>query len=1797
MKKILLFAAFVIFLTNIANGQYILTDSDVTISGGIITDCSYDYSNTEIIIPETLNGQTVTEIGTNAFYSDPITAITLPSTLQVINSNAFYNCNIATVDFSTCTALHTIGGYAFYSNNISSVDLSTCTALSLIDRCFPENPMTQFALPVITGKEDLGWRDDDGNVFEGGDIVPNGTITYRLPHVLTDDQVVVTDGIIESVSYDRSSIKDIIIPDTLDGQEVIGIASHYRGIFYYKYMKTLVLPTTIEFIGDNAFATNYLAYTNIAECSNLIHIGERAFAYSGLTELTLPVVSSYETYGWKDFNGNTYTGGDAVTDFETQYWVPVPYTLTDSDVVVTDGIIESCSYNFSFTDIIIPETLDGQTVTGINPLPGSDGVFYNKGITSVQLPVTIERIGYESFYGNYITNIDLSRCASLTYIGEYAFYDNKLTSLDLTGCTALDTIVYGAFSDNQLTSLNIAGLSNLEYIGDNSFEANLLTSVDFTGCTSLTTIGEEAFLSNEITNLVFNGCNSLEFIGADAFYDNTSLPQVDLSQCTKLRYIGDEAFRYTSISSITLPINESYPQLGWMDENANTYNGGDVITNLSTFYRVPIPYTLTDNDVEMINGIIQSCSYDFEFTDIIIPEILDGQTVTGIKDTSYYYRGVFYGQGITSVKLPNTLETIGDYAFYDNIFNNVDLTTCTQLKTIGKQAFLYSGSINTSHLQELDLTGCTSLTSIGYGAFSSHSITNLDLSGCPALKTIDDYAFSYNGLTNLNLTASTALTTIGKYAFRTGSLTSLDLSACSSLKTIGEYAFAWNSLSEINLSGCTALTSIQVRAFAGNSLSSGFALPTPDYTGFLLDYWIDGTGAQHDGGDVVTNTETYYSAILVPAKTINFHVTDGVTPIKGVSINLDGYGEKLSGTDGNTVFTVMEADSIFYSASATNYFTVTDSVAALDSTVTENVTMISCMDSISLTEIICEGEVVNIGDSTYTETGTFVTNLSNQFGCDSIVTLNLTVNPVHSTEQAETICEGEVVNVGDSTYSETGIFVTDLSNQYGCDSIVTLNLTVLPKMVYIEKTVCEGETVAVGDSLYNETGIYIDTLTNQLGCDSIVTLTLTVTTVFENTIEHTMCAGENYVWQGRNYTISGIYSDSLVSQYGCDSIVTLNLTVNPVDSTELTETICAGEVVTIGDSIYTQTGEFTTIFTNQYGCDSTVILDLTVNPVDSVELTETICAGEAVSVGDSTYSGTGFFVTNLTNQYGCDSIITLNLTVNPVDSIELTEIVCEGDVIDVGDSTYSETGIFVTNLTNQYGCDSIVTLNLTVTPVHSFELTETICEGEQVDIGDSTYTETGIFITPMKNQYGCDSIVALDLTVLPLQTIIDNEICEGETIVFGNSTYSSTGTYKDTLSNQLGCDSIVTLNLTVNPVYFIELTEIICEGESVDIGGIAYTETGIFVTTLANQYGCDSIVTLNLTVNPVDAVTLNKTICEGKTYSMGGKSYSATGKYVATLTNHNGCDSVVTLNLTVNPVDAVTLNETICEGEIYPMGGESYSATGEYTTTLTNRSGCDSVVTLNLTVNPVDAVVIYDTIYQGESYLFNGIDYTEAGSYEANLVNQSGCDSVVALILAVSLNESPQVLTKLNDLEMRAGDTLAMSIDLAGGIFYDPDNPTLVYNFDFTGETPAEWTDFTINNGLFEINATPTAADTGCYEITVTATDPQGQMAGDTFSLCVIRNYTGTDDFMDNGLNVTMYPNPTEGKVTLDFSRPVSEEIEIRVVSLTGRQVFRQIFYGPSKQISFDLTKKTSGVYLIVLQTKNRQITKELIIK
>ena len=157
----------------------------------------------------------------------------------------------------------------------------------------------------------------------------------------------------------------------------------------------------------------------------------------------------------------------------------------------------------------------------------------------------------------------------------------------------------------------------------------------------------------------------------------------------------------------------------------------------------------------------------------------------------------------------------------------------------------------------------------------------------------------------------------------------------------------------------------------------------------------------------------------------------------------------------------------------------------------------------------------------------------------------------------------------------------------------------------------------------------------------------------------------------------------------------------------------------------------------------------------------------------------------------------------------------------------------------------------------------------------------------------------------------------------------------------------------LDPVYTTEFATL-CFGESIEWNGQTYTETGKYTYTTVAANGADSIVTLNLTVLPEVPVTKEiAAVCYGETYTWQGQEYTESGEYSVTLQDVNGCDSVITLALTVYPQTPDTTEEvTIKFGETYEWNGTVYAESGEYTITLQDENGCDYQATLVLTVLP-----------------------------------------------------------------------------------------------------------------------------------------------------------------------------------------------------------------------------------------------------
>jgi hypothetical protein len=200
---------------------------------------------------------------------------------------------------------------------------------------------------------------------------------------------------------------------------------------------------------------------------------------------------------------------------------------------------------------------------------------------------------------------------------------------------------------------------------------------------------------------------------------------------------------------------------------------------------------------------------------------------------------------------------------------------------------------------------------------------------------------------------------------------------------------------------------------------------------------------------------------------------------------------------------------------------------------------------------------------------------------------------------------------------------------------------------------CAGDSVFFHHLWIKTTGIYRDTLPNAMGCDSVVTILLSYGSIVRDTLRLTICSNSSYLFRGIPRTIAGSYSDTLKTDFGCDSIVVLILTVRSTTSKAISAAICIGQYYRVGSKVYTSAGIYKDTLTNAQGCDSVITLSLTVNATSASNRAVTICSSDSIYFNNQYLRKSGTYIDTLRNQKGCDSIVTLALTVRPKRNIAL----------------------------------------------------------------------------------------------------------------------------------------------------------------------------------------------------------------------------------------------------------------------------------------------------------------------------------------------------------------------------------------------------------------------------------------------------------------------------------------------------------------------------------------------------------------
>ena len=350
-------------------------------------------------------------------------------------------------------------------------------------------------------------------------------------------------------------------------------------------------------------------------------------------------------------------------------------------------------------------------------------------------------------------------------------------------------------------------------------------------------------------------------------------------------------------------------------------------------------------------------------------------------------------------------------------------------------------------------------------------------------------------------------------------------------------------------------------------------------------------------------------------------------------------------------------------------------------------------------------------------------------------------------------------------------------------------------------------------------------------------------------------------------------------------------------------------------------------------------------------------------------------------------------------------------------TTYNSSGYYTYTTNSSKNCDSIVILNLSINKDTNTIDSISSCNNYTWIDGITYTTNNNSASYLLSTINGCDSTVHLNLTINSNSSSIDSQTaCDSITWIDGITYNSNNNTATHILTNNSGCDSLVTLNLTISSSSSSIDSQTACDSITW-INGITYNSNNNTAThILTNNSGCDSTVTLNLTVITSSSSIDSQTACDSINW-IDGITYSSDNNTAThILTNSSGCDSTVTLNLNINNSSYSFDNQSACDSITWINGITYNNNNNTATHILTNNSGCDSIVQLNLTVNSSNISTDIQTACDSLTWI-DGLTYNTNNNTATHiLTNNFGCDSIVTLNLNINENEvSPLELELILD--------------------------------------------------------------------------------------------------------------------------------------------------------------------------------------
>jgi gliding motility-associated-like protein len=268
-------------------------------------------------------------------------------------------------------------------------------------------------------------------------------------------------------------------------------------------------------------------------------------------------------------------------------------------------------------------------------------------------------------------------------------------------------------------------------------------------------------------------------------------------------------------------------------------------------------------------------------------------------------------------------------------------------------------------------------------------------------------------------------------------------------------------------------------------------------------------------------------------------------------------------------------------------------------------------------------------------------------------------------ERKDTICQGQVYDFEGTPLTTSGIYPVVFTSVYGCDSTIVLDLFVRPIGIDTSYyTLCEGDTITTPMQMIWQSGTFIDTFTLTSGCDSLAYYVIDLAFPVVENVSVSLCEGDTLYTRQHIITASGLYIDSLQTSENCDSMVVYDVLLLEKKFTSFTILNCENDPFELNGEFFVRDTIIRIELLTDTGCDSIVSYDISFTKTTRDTLSFELCDGEQIIVNSLVLNDAGEYNDTLINALGCDSILTI-LVSEVICTIDWTlwkvDIDCHGD--------------------------------------------------------------------------------------------------------------------------------------------------------------------------------------------------------------------------------------------------------------------------------------------------------------------------------------------------------------------------------------------------------------------------------------------------------------------------------------------------------------------------------------------------------